>query len=47
MSTTEALKKEIGFRHFTDGVLNFTPSGKYTRVIDYGYVNGGQDNLCG
>jgi hypothetical protein len=46
MSTTEALKKEIGFRHFTDGVLNFTPSGKYTRVIDYGYVNGGQDNLA-
>lgn len=46
MSTSEALKKEIGFRHFTDGVLNFTPSGKYTRVIDYGYVNGGRDNLA-
>lgn len=46
MSTSEALKKEIGFRHFTDGVLNFTPSGKFTRVIDYGYVNGGRDNLA-
>lgn len=46
MSTSEALKKEIGFRHFTDGVLNFTPAGKYTRVIDYGYVNGGRDNLA-
>lgn len=46
MATSEALKKEIGFRHFTDGVLNFTPSGKNTRVIDYGYVSGGRDNLA-
>lgn len=46
MATSEPLKKEIGFRHFTDGVLNFTPSGKFTRVIDYGYVNGGRDNLA-
>lgn len=46
MSTSEALKKEIGYRHFTDGVLNFTPAGKYTRIIDYGYVNGGRDNFA-
>lgn len=46
MSTSEALKKEIGFRHFTDGTLNFTPSGKFTRTIDYGYVNGQRDNLA-
>ncbi len=46
MATTEALKKEIGFRHFTDGTLEFTPSGKYTRVIDYGYVNGQRDALA-
>ncbi len=46
MVTTEALKKEIGFKHFTDGVLEFTPSGKYTRVIDYGYVNGQRDALA-
>lgn len=46
MSTSEALKKEIGFRHFTDGTLNFKPSGKYTRTIDYGYVNGAQDDLA-
>ena len=46
MATTEALKKEIGFRHFTDGVLEFTPAGKYTRSIDYGYVSGGRDALA-
>lgn len=46
MATAEPLKKEIGFRHFTDGVLNFTPAGKFTRAIDYGYVNGGRDNLA-
>ncbi|MBL7922608.1 MAG: hypothetical protein JNL88_00265 [Bacteroidia bacterium] len=46
MSTTEALKKEIGFKHFTDGVLEFTPGGKYVRIIDYGYVNGQRDALA-
>lgn len=46
MATTEALKKEIGFKHFTDGTIEFTPSGKYTRIIDYGYVNGQRDALA-
>ncbi len=46
MATTEALKKEIGFKHFTDGTLEFTPSGKYTRIIDYGYVNAQRDALA-
>ncbi len=27
-----------------DGILEFTPNGKYTRVIDYGYENGDCDN---
>ena len=46
MSTSQPLKKEIGWRHFTDGILQFTPSGKFTRSIDYGYVNGGRDALA-
>lgn len=46
MQTTEPLRKEIGFRHFTDGVIAFTPQGKYTRIIDYGYVNSGRDRLA-
>lgn len=46
MSTSQPLKKEIGWRHFTDGILQFTPSGKFTRTIDYGYVNGGRDALA-
>lgn len=46
MSTTTPLKKEIGYRHLTDGILVFTPSGKYPRIIDYGYVNGLRDALA-
>jgi len=46
LNTTEALKKEIGFKHITDGTLAFTPSGKTTRIIDYGYPNGARDNLA-
>ncbi len=46
MSTSQPLKKEIGWRHFTDGILQFTPSGKFTRSIDYGYVNGERDALA-
>ena len=46
MSTSVPLKKEIGFRHFTDGVLNFQPGSKPVRSIDYGYVNGQRDNLA-
>lgn len=46
LTTTEALRKEIGFRHFTDGTLEFTPQGQTTRVVDYGYQNGARDNLA-
>jgi hypothetical protein len=46
MATIAPLKKEIGFRHFTDGILQWTPQGKSTRQIDYGYINGNRDNLA-
>jgi hypothetical protein len=40
------LKKEIGYRHITDGTLAFTPQGKFTRFINYGYPSGTPDNLA-
>ena len=40
------LKKEIGWYHFTAGILDVTPGGKPVRTIDYGYVNGQRDNLA-
>lgn len=43
MQITTPLKKEIGYKHLTEGVLVFTPSGKYARTIDYSYVNGLRD----
>jgi hypothetical protein len=46
MNTASPLVKEIGFRHFTAGILNFTPGNLPTRSIDYGYVNGLRDNLA-
>lgn len=46
MNTQSPLRKEIGFRHFTQGVLQFIPGTLSTRNIDYGYVNGGRDNLA-
>ena len=45
-TTVSPLKKEIGYRHITDGTLAFTPQGKYTRYINYGYPNGDWDNLA-
>ncbi|MFM2156904.1 MAG: hypothetical protein RL516_1653 [Bacteroidota bacterium] len=45
-STVYPLKKEIGYRHITDGTLAFTPQGKFTRYINYGYPNGDWDNLA-
>jgi hypothetical protein len=45
-STVSPLKKEIGYRHITDGTLAFTPQGKFTRYINYGYPNGDWDNLA-
>lgn len=46
MLITTPLKKEIGFKHFTEGILQFTPSGKNTRTVDYSYVNGLRDALA-
>ena len=40
------LKKEIGFPHFTSGILNVTISNKPDRSIDYSYVNGLRDDLA-
>lgn len=37
---TEALRKEIGCRWIVDGVVEFTPDGKPTRVVDFG------DGVC-
>lgn len=45
-ATVSPLKKEIGYRHITDGTLAFTPQGKFTRYINYGYPNGDWDNLA-
>lgn len=45
-NTVSPLKKEIGYRHITDGTLAFTPQGKFTRYINYGYPNGARDNLA-
>ncbi len=46
MATQTPLRVEIGFRHFTSGVLEFTPGSLPTRYIDYGYQNGARDNLA-
>ena len=46
LQITSPLKKEIGFRHFTEGVVDFVPGSLATRTIDFSYVNGAQDNLA-
>lgn len=46
LQITTPLKKEIGFKHLTEGILVFTPSGKNARTVDYGYVNGLRDALA-
>ena len=46
MSTISPLRKRIGFKHFTEGIMDITPSGKPTRRIDYSYLNGAEDNLA-
>jgi hypothetical protein len=46
LSTVTPLRKRIGFKHFTDGIVDFTPANKPTRTIDYGYVGGAEDNLA-
>lgn len=40
------LRKEIGFAHFTSGILNITPSGKPARIVDYSYLNNNRDDLA-
>lgn len=46
MNTVSPLRLRIGFRHFTDGIVEFTPGGLATRTIDYGYIGGAEDNLA-
>jgi hypothetical protein len=46
LATQTPLRKRIGFRHFTQGIVDFTPANKPTRTIDYGYLNGAEDNLA-
>lgn len=46
VNQSNPLRKEIGFRHFTKGVLELTPSGKATRSIDYSYLNNNRDALA-
>lgn len=43
MIITTPLQKNIGCKHFVSGVMEITPSGKPTRIIDYG--NGNCDNI--
>ncbi|HRZ41878.1 MAG TPA: hypothetical protein P5228_04150 [Bacteroidales bacterium] len=43
MLITTPLQKNIGCKHFVSGVMEITPSGKPTRIIDYG--NGICDNI--
>lgn len=45
-NTISPLKKYINFRYITDGTLAFTPSGKYTRYVNFGYSNAAKDNLA-
>lgn len=40
------LRKEIGFPHFTSGILNITPGNKPARSVDYSYLNNSRDNLA-
>ena len=40
------LRLEVGFPHFTSGILNITPSNKPVRSIDYSYINSARDNLA-
>lgn len=40
------LKREIGFAHFTSGILNIQDSEGTTSSIDYSYLNGQKDDLA-
>ena len=42
LEITTPLRKEIGYKHIVSGVLEITPNGKFTRIIDYG--DGTRDN---
>ncbi|MGQ0830006.1 MAG: hypothetical protein ACT4ON_16585 [Bacteroidota bacterium] len=41
-NTTTPLRKEIGYKHIVSGILNVTPSGKATRILNFG--NGTRDD---
>jgi hypothetical protein len=41
-NTTTALRKEMGYKYIVSGILNITPSGKATRILDFG--NGTRDD---
>lgn len=43
-SITKALRRELSCSHFVSGTITFSPSGKLTRIIDFG--NGSCDNLA-
>lgn len=43
MLITNALRKEIGCKHFVSGILEISPANKPVRIIDYG--NGACDNI--
>lgn len=42
--TTSPIRKELACHYIVSGTINFTPSGKFTRSIDFG--NGACDNLA-
>jgi hypothetical protein len=44
VSITQALRKELGCRHFVSGKFDLTPSGKATRHVDFG--TGACDNTA-
>lgn len=43
---TDPLVIALNCRWIKDGILEFSPSGVQTRVIDYGYLNGNCDKLA-
>lgn len=45
-SVTTPLQKALNCRWIENGVLEFTPSGKQTRLINYGYLNGNCDRYA-
>ena len=46
LTTVTPLRKRIGYKHFTDGIVDITPFGKATRRIDFGYAHGAEDEFA-